>query len=526
MKLIPRPYQEAAINATFDYFAKYPGNPIISIPTGGGKALVLCEIIKRAMQNHAPTRVLQITHVKELLKQNFDELVGIWPEAPAGLYSAGLNKRQVHKQITIAGIQSIYKKGHLFNWIDIVVIDEVHLLSSKATSMYQKLLTALRKVNPNLRLIGLSATPWRSKDGHLVSEGGTFTDVCFDVSMKDLIQQGYLAPLVSKGSETKVDMKGVKTTGADYNLKQMAQRFDKETITKAAVSEICELGKDRKKWLIFCCDIKHAYHVRDEFRSRGISCEAISGDMDKKDRARFLDDFKNGDLQCITNYGVLTTGFNNPKIDLIGLLRSTKSSSLYSQILGRGSRLAPEKQNCRILDYGGNLERHGPVDKITVEIKNVNGKKTCEIHVMPTKLCPTCFSPVHARSNQCPDCGYVFPAEESAKHERKASTANVLSGEPQWFDVKSVGYYKHSKLGKPDMIKATYFCGVARFTDYLCLFHGGYAQEKAMIKWMARGGQRVATVEEALEMTKGLKAPRRILVDVDNKYPEVKRYEY
>lgn len=524
--IVFRPYQDGAVDSVFDYSTTQPGNPIVSIPTGGGKSIVLAEILRRALKNHSPSRAMQLTHVKELIQQNYEELLNLWPQAPVGIYSAGLNKRQAHKQITIAGIQSVYKKGHLFNWIDLIIIDECHLLSPKTNSMYQKFLAALKKVNPNLRIIGLSATPWRTSDGHLVSEGGIFTDICFDVSIKDLIRDGYLAPLVSKGSLVQADTKGVKTTAGDFNLRALAKAVDKDSLTAAAVKEVCELAVDRKKWLFFCSSVDHAKHVRDEVRKHGISCETVYGAMPKDERAKVLEDFKNGELRCVTNFGVLTTGFNNPKIDCLALLRPTKSSGLFVQMCGRASRLAPGKKDALILDFAGNLERHGPVDKITVEIKNVNGKKTCEIHVMPTKLCPTCFSPVHARSNQCPDCGYVFPAEESAKHERKASTANVLSGEPQWFDVKSVGYYKHSKLGKPDMIKATYFCGVARFTDYLCLFHGGYAQEKAMIKWMSRGGVKPATVEEALEMTKMLKVPTKVLVDIDSKYPEIKRYQY
>lgn len=543
--MIPREHQLEVREAVFDYFGTQDGNPVVSAPTASGKAFMCADTIRIAMENHPPMRALMLTHVKELLQQNYDELKAIWPEAPAGLYSAGLNKRQSHKQITIAGIQSIYKKGHLLNWIDLIICDECHMISPKTNTMYQRLLTTLRKVNPNLRVLGFSATPWRTADGHLVSQGGIFTDICCDISMKRLIADGYLSAPVSKGSKIQADMKGVKTIAGDYSKKEMAERFDRESLTTAAINEVCELGKDRKKWLLFCASVKHAHHVRDELRKRGISCETVDGTTDKKERANILERFKNGDLQAVTNFAVLTTGFNNPKIDLIVVLRSTKSSGLWVQLLGRGARVvyAPgydlstaekrllaiadgPKPNFLVLDYGGNLERHGPVDKITVEIKNVNGKKTCEIHVMPTKLCPNCFDPVHARSLECPACGYVFPAEDSAKHERKASEANVLSQDPQWFDVKKVSYFKHSKLGKPDMIKAMYFCGLHRFTDYFCLFHGGYAQEKALQKWCARGGKVPVNIEEALTQGAALATPKRILVDVDNKYPEIKRYEY
>ena len=174
MKL--RDYQEEGLQALWQYFMTNSGNPVLAWPTGTGKSLVPAEFIRRTMVNYPGQRFLMVTHVKELIEQNFDKLMTIWPNAPAGINSAGVGQRDFVQPIIYGGIQSMYKLGSAFGHRDLCFVDEAHLISQDDTSMYHKFLNELKKINPYLKIIGMSATPFRMGQG-LITDGGLFTDI-------------------------------------------------------------------------------------------------------------------------------------------------------------------------------------------------------------------------------------------------------------------------------------------------------------------------------------------------------------
>jgi DNA repair protein RadD len=244
-----------------------------------------------------------------------------------------------------------------------------------------------------MRVAGLSATPFRLDSGRLdEGDGKIFDEVIFDYGIGRGIADGWLSPLSSKATQTTIDVRSVGRRGGEFIASELEAAADDEAKIKAACDEIVELGADRRCWLIFCCGISHATHVRDALRERGISCEAVFGETPKKDRERIVEDFKAGQIRCLVNVMVLTTGFNVPAVDLLVMLRPTLSTGLYVQMVGRGTRNAKGKTDCLVLDFGQNVYRHGPVDQINITMtgkSNGNGAGV-KVSSVKAKACPDC----------------------------------------------------------------------------------------------------------------------------------------
>ncbi|SFB94812.1 DEAD/DEAH box helicase [Tropicimonas isoalkanivorans] len=518
-----RPYQQAAITAIYGYFQTHTGNPLVVIPTAGGKSLVMASFIEGVLKAWPDQRILIVTHVRELIAQNHAEMIGLWPEAPAGIYSAGLGKREAQARILFAGIQSIHRRAAEIGHTDLVLIDEAHLIPGKSSTMYRRFLDALKAINPALKVIGLTATPFRLDCGMLhEGQNALFTDIAYEAPVRELIDAGYLSPLVSKQPATRLDVSKVGTRAGDFIARDLAAAVDQDAITRAAVTEIIEHGRDRKSWLAFCSGVEHARHVAEEFGRQGISCRTIFGDTPKDERDAILAAFKRGEIRALASMGVLTTGFNAPGVDLIALLRPTQSAGLYVQMVGRGTRLAPGKENCLVLDFAGNVRRHGPIDLVRPKRPGDGGGGEA-----PTKVCPECDSIIALSATECPDCGYVFPARE-VKIAPTAATLPVLSPKQQWLPVTGVSYSRHDKAGGRPSLKVTYSCGLATYSEWVCLEHQGYARQKAAEWWRKRapGCPVPLSVAEALAQTSRLARPSDISVRPSGRYLEISGYRF
>jgi DNA repair protein RadD len=516
MKL--RAYQRAAIDAIYGYFAEKAGHPIVVIPTAGGKSLVMAAFIREVLEQWPDQRILIVTHVRELISQNFAELLRLWPEAPAGIYSAGLGKRDLGARILFAGIQSIHRKAYGVQQADLVLVDEAHLIPRTADTMYRRFLEDLTVISPHLKIIGLTATPYRLDSGMLHrGEDALFTDIAFEVSVRELIDQGYLSPLVSKSGATQLDVKGVGTRGGEFIQSQLQAAVDRDDVTRAAIDEVVAYGAERRSWLAFCSGVDHAGHVAQAIRERGISCATIFGHTPKAERDRTIAAFKRGEIRALASMGVLTTGFNAPSVDLIAMLRPTKSAGLYVQMAGRGTRLAPGKTDCLVLDFAGNVARHGPIDAVNPHEPAAGGGGP------PVKTCPDCRSILPAATRICPDCGHVFPPPEP-RIEATASTLQIMTlGKPQWLPVSGVDYARHEKPGRPPSLRVDYRCGLVLHREWVCLEHGGFPREKAVAWWRQRGpGLPVpATVTDALAQAERLRVPAAIAVRPSGRFTEV-----
>ena len=518
-----RPYQQAAISAIYNYYEEKQGNCCVVLPTAAGKSLVAAAFIEGVLKAWPDQRILIVTHVRELIAQNHAEMIGLWPEAPAGIYSAGLGKREAQARILFAGIQSIHRRAQEVGHTDLVLIDEAHLIPGDTSTMYRRFLDGLARINPALKVIGLTATPFRLDSGMLhEGKNALFTDIAYEAPVRDLIDAGYLSPLVSKQPATRLDVSKVGTRAGDFIQRDLAAAVDKEAITRAAVTEIIEHGRERKSWLAFCSGVDHARHVAEEFARQGITCRTIFGDTPKEERDAIIAAFKRGEIRALASMGVLTTGFNAPAVDLIALLRPTKSAGLYVQMVGRGTRLAPGKENCLVLDFAGNVRRHGPIDLVRPKRPGEGGGGEA-----PTKVCPECDSIIALSATECPDCGYEFPAR-AVKIAPTAATLPVLSPKIQWLSVDGVSYSRHDKLGGLPSLKVTYSCGLKSYSEWVCIEHQGYARQKAAEWWRKRapGCPVPLTVDQAIAEAARLARPSAISVRPSGRYVEISGHRF
>jgi DNA repair protein RadD len=533
-----RPYQRAAVDSIFRYFEQgRPGNPLVVVPTAGGKSLIMATFFKETLQRWPddPSRFLCVAHVRELVKQNSDEMLRIWPEAPVGIYSAGLKRRETQATITFASVQSIYQRAQQFGEIDLVIVDEAHLIPRKNHAMYGRLFDDLRKSNPHLKIVGTTATPYRLDSGRLDrGPDAMFHGIAHESSMLDLIEQGYLARPVSAQATAQISTATVGTRGGDFIPGQLEAVAINPATVRAVAEEIAANAEGRQGILVFGCGIKHATMLRDALCGLGIPCECIFGDTPLDVRDDLIARFKRRELRALAGMNVLTTGFNAPHVDLIALARPTQSVGLYIQIVGRGTRLSPGKEDCRILDFGGNIARHGPLDK--PKVKADKGPATAQERE-PTRRCDLCemSSPLSARF--CVHCGAEFPAALPVV----ATTASVLplfstdAPKPiaKWVDVHGVRYSKHPPRTpeKPPTMRVTYTCGLTQVNEFVCFEHTGFPRRKAEGWWkkhdkLVNSAYMPKSVDMALEWRFELKKPKRILVIPNGKFFDVLDVEF
>ena len=526
-----RPYQTKAIKAVYNYFHHYDGNPLIVLPTGTGKSIVIAEFVRGAIESWPATRIIIATHNRDLVRQNFLEFCELCPLADVGIYSAGLKSRETESQIIFCGIQSAYDKAFEFQKCDILIVDECHTISHNGDSMWGRFIGDLKTINRDLKVIGLSATPFRMDSGLLTDkpkEGEPlFNDIIFDYSILDAVKDQWLCEVISKSMLTEFDLTGVHKRGGEFIAGELERAVNVDSITKAAIDEIILLGANRKTWLLFCSGVDHAHAVCNEINARGIECACITGQTPLDERDDILTRFKMGELRAVTNNNVMTTGTNVPRIDLIAGLRPTGSAGLHIQMLGRGMRRFEGKTNCLYLDFAKNVFRFGPLDKIKPKKPGGGGGdapvKVC-IAQLNERLCHcVCFAGVRI----CPDCGTPFP-EPELKIKKSGDSESILSNQiaPETVDVNTVMVFRHEKEGKTTSMRVAYFTDLGTISEWICFEHTGFAREKA-VSWHRKRlpAERIpASVTEAMGLP--YPAPSRITVRKNGKFFDILSYDF
>ncbi|WP_435018467.1 DEAD/DEAH box helicase family protein [Tundrisphaera sp. TA3] len=528
MKIL-RDYQELATQATFDYFEKKSGNPLVVAPVGAGKSLLMAEFIRRACLMFPDTRFIVLSHDSRLLTQDAAELLGQWPEADISFYSDKLGHKNLSGQVIYAGIQSIYKRAfEIRGTIDLVLVDECHLISPENDTMYRRFLDDLRRASPHVKVIGYTGTPFRAGKGFLHrGDNPLFTDIAYEIPMTRLIEEGHLCPVFTPPMKTQMDTSSVPERGGDFVPGQLARAVDKDEITRACVAEIVEHGRLRRKWLIFAAGVEHAEHIRDVIREHGITCEAVHSKLSTGEQDAILKAYEGDGLRCLVNVAQLTTGFNNPAIDLLAFMRPTRSPVLYIQCCGRAMRTHQGKKDAVVLDFGGVVEALGPVDRI--EIADRKKRAPGEKSAAPMKECPECKSEIIAGLRTCPECDHEFPANQTSL-SANASGAAILSSQikPKKVQVYKVAYYRHIKAGKRDSLRVEYLCGVSSHSEWIHFERSGQLRVQAAWWWAKRmpGSRTPNTVAEALELAPSLPVPTHIEVKKVGKFWEIVGYEF
>ncbi len=545
---IPRDYQTEAVASVWEYFRTHPvGNPLVAMPTGTGKSVVIADLLRTIYAAFPNQRVMILTHVKELIQQNYDKLLALWPMAPAGIYSSGLGRRDTVHRIIFAGIASVARRAAEFGRVDLVFVDECHLISPSDETMYNTFFAALRATNPLVKIVGFTATAWRLGVGK-IEGAGLFTHTCFDIThlnaFNRLIDEGYLLPLVPKSPKSILDVEGVHMRGGEFIAGELQAAVDKQEVTFAALTEMIQHGQNRHSWLLFCSGVEHAIHTAEMLTYMGVECGAVHSKMSDGDRDKVIRAYRHGDLKAVANNNVLTTGFDHPALDYIGMLRPTASPVLWVQMLGRGTRpmYAPgfdltnmhdrlraiansQKQNCLVMDFANNTKRLGPINDPVIPRKK--GEKGGEA---PVKLCPCCDTWNHASARVCFNCGTQFVQAVKIVHQASTEALIKSSDNPiiEVFSVDHVTYESYQRHPKPAMMKVTYYCGLRRFNDWVCFDHEGFPKRKAAEWWRARSREPVPqSTHEALCNTGQVKVATDLRIWVNKKpYSEIMAYCY
>jgi DNA repair protein RadD len=472
-----REYQTKAIEMLYAWFDKnQTGHPVLNMPGGSGKSVVIASIAKDALQNWPETRILMLVHSKELILQNADKLRKLWPNAPLGVYSASVGRRDLGEPITYAGIGSVAKRAKQLGHIDLCIIDEVHSVSTTESGMYRKLISDLLEINPSMRIVGLSASPYRLGQG-MITEGkdAIFTEIIEPVSIEELVFKGHLVPLRSKNTDHKLETEGLHKRQGEYIASEMEAKFNTKDNNQAVVNEIINKANNRAHWLIFCSGVAHSEAVAKCFCDFGIVAESLDATHSKSERERKLADFESGKIRALCNVGILTTGYDFPPLDCIAFLRGTASPGLYLQCAVRGMRPYPNKTDCMVLDFAGVVEQHGPITAVKPPPKK--GDKVGEA---PVKVCDNCQEICALSVRVCPSCGEAFP--EPIKAPLKLSHLDIMGFEGIDLEVTAWQWRKHiSRASGKEMLSCTIYGGLSDppVTEYLAVTHEGYAGERA-----------------------------------------------
>ena len=532
MIMVPRPYQAEGLEALHDHVCTKDTNPCVVIPTGGGKSIMMAWAVERWKRDYPPFRVVILAHRQELVSQNSEELQGFYP-GHIGVYAAGLGKRDTESSILYASIDSVARKAGLFEAWDCIIIDEAHRIPATGEGKYRAFIEISKLNNPDVRVIGFTATPFRMGSGPICHKDHILHEICYEANVGDLIRDGYLSPLRSRVSKDNAPdlTKAKRNHNGDYTIKSLSDAVGGEDVVRAAVKDAVAtcVAEKRKSVLFFCVTEEHCGRVSEELALLGVMAPRVTSKTPKHLRKRYCEDFKSGRLKALCSINVFTEGFNAKQVDCVVLLRPTLSKGLYVQMVGRGFRLHPDKVDCLVLDYAGCIAEHGPIDAIDVgEVRTVE--------------CGDCGDVFSRAVRSCPHCGWTIPKIEVERmetearnvrlHAKRASDLAILAAAPQVLKVSAVALSRHRKTGSPDSLKVVWRCGLTQVSEWVCLDHPGFAGEKATVWWTARFGDvaeaRAMTVSTALS---SLFIPHRLLASVatitvkkNGKFKEVVSY--
>ncbi|WP_394142693.1 DEAD/DEAH box helicase [Vibrio chagasii] len=382
-----RPYQADSVKSVIHYFRKHQTPAVLVLPTGAGKSLVIAELARLAKG-----RVLVLAHVKELVEQNHEKYEGYGLKG--SIFSAGLGRKETDQQVVFASVQSVVRNLDSFsNQFSLLVIDECHRVPDEKSSSYQKVITHLRENNSGIKVLGLTATPYRLGMGWIYQyhtrgqvrseEPRFFRDCIFELPIRYLLDEGFLTPArMIDAPVLSYDFSQLKpaSTGR-YKEAELDMVIEQsKRATPQIVDQIIHLAQDKLGIMVFAATVRHAQEILGLLPEG--EAAIVIGDTPTLERDQIINDFKERKIKFLVNVSVLTTGFDAPHVDLIAILRPTESISLYQQIVGRGLRLSPGKKECLVLDYAGNS-----YDLYQPEVGDPKPDSDSEIITIP---CPAC----------------------------------------------------------------------------------------------------------------------------------------
>lgn len=415
MKVEPHHFQYDIINKVRQAYSRGFKAPLVVSPTGSGKTVIFCYIAERACAKNNPVMIL--THRDSILRQIDDhlELLGV----PHGIIAAG---RSMSGELTqVASVQTLVRRLELIRRKPaVIIIDEAHHTNA---ATWKKILQAF----PEALLLGVTATPMRMDGSGLgIGAGGFFDTMILGPTIRELIDQGYLAPPIVYAPPTDVDLSGIKIIGGDFVQKEIAHRMDKPKITGCAIEHYQRICPGVPA-IAFCATVKHAEHVAEEFNAAGIIASSIDAKLSHAVRKYRIHALATGQIKVLTSCDIISEGTDIPVVTTAIMLRPTHSMSVYLQQGGRVLRTHPDKTHAIILDHVGNCMRHGLVDDLrTWTLAGKIKKKKTEEENIKIRRCPKCFAVYAANLSTCPQCGQAFISLRKAGRDVKQIDGNLI----------------------------------------------------------------------------------------------------
>lgn len=350
-----RPYQHDALRKVYQAYKSGKRRVIVSLPTGTGKTVVFAHFPRFFQMKK---RLLVLAHREELLLQARDKFLSIDPDLKVGIEQSS-SRAPADAKVVIASVPTIGRAGgnrlSQFNPEDffLIVVDEAH---HAVAPTYQRIFNhfGLFDRNTSRYLVGFTATPRRGDKQGL---GAVFQEICYARDLREMIADRYLCPITGWRVNSGTSLDNVKIRHGDFVESQLAEAVNTEGRNHLLVAAYMKLAA-RRRAIVFCVNVAHAINVGEAFTSAGLRAAAVWGDMPPEDRRAALARFSSGEIDVVTNCNVLTEGFDEPRVDAVIMARPTRSRLLYTQMVGRGTRLHPDKKDLTVIDIADNSKAH------------------------------------------------------------------------------------------------------------------------------------------------------------------------
>ena len=517
-----RPYQEEGVNAAWAKIS-ISDNALVVMSTGLGKTELVFGIMHRAVTVKPDIRIVFCVNRIDLLKQTFRRLASHFPLHWLGVYSGGTGNYERSKAITVGTIQSLEKAD--LSHVSLIIFDEAHRVSTDEDSQYAKFIAQQRSRNPKLKIVGLTATPFRAT-GYIYGKGELFDKIAYDKGLKWAIENNFLVKPRMKRVQEQFDTRGLNIVAGDFDQGQLANLATEDKL-KAQVKDALPRLEDRAKIVWACTCIEHSENLARFLREAGE--DAVAYHSKTPDRDSVMNKWKSSGRH-MTFVTIISEGFDHPPIDAVCLCRPTRSPVLYIQTVGRGLRPSPGKDDCLVLDFGRVVENCGPLDSPRVPKK---GEKNKPLDAM--KFCPECLEYLPKEEMVCPCCGYTFPAvkvevDRYKSLEVRHKAADILSRSepkpPVWINIQNVTIGQHKSKNGRNCVKVTYWPQEVHkppVIDY-AVFGDAWLNERAAKK-LERVGISVRSFEEAKLITEIRTKVIAIKVDFKD-FPEICEWKY
>ena len=541
-----RPYQKDALNAILKgvHDSRYV---LLQAGCGAGKTIITAALIRHCMERY-DMRIGFIAHREQLIRQTRDKLLKVWPEGEQAIgiaCSSVSSEIELERSVVIGSPQTLARRLDEMPPIQMLIVDECHRLPPpNVQSQYGNLINKLQKIYPKLRLIGVTATPYRLSHGyiygdqHKEGEDNWFNELSYQISIQQLISDGYLTPYRAFAADTP-DLSGVRKSGGEFVLGDLGTEMSNALHLESAVKAVEDYAGERNHIVVFAVTIEHAEALKEAFLDAGYSCVAVHSKQSHRERMANLEAFDRGKIRVICNVGILTEGWDSTGVDCMVMCRPTMSAALYVQMIGRGLRTHEGKEDCLLLDLSGNWLRHGdPNEPIVTWTKPAKASDSAEPGESEGMQCPKCKCLVTKRTIICPNCKEELKEVHNERlvlrQVETVTTPRNLFGLREATICSSLFEDFISRRGNR-MLRLVMYClpqgdSIPKTVyDYWDIEGQGssYGRAKAKEKWekLTTSNELPPTsVDEALDRIDEIKLPKTVWLELQGKYLNVKRW--